>query len=195
MRSHFLRRFVNSIIQRWMQLAVLSGLVTALLYSPATALAQNPSLGGVVGLDHLLTAMTIWLGICAIIVTIIISVAAFYVWHQYRRANDLGKEMKDDLIRKMDKEIQELMERYNLRSLKPPDAILEEARKEYEPRIEQVRSLVKTSFDLFEEKEDAALGAQALEKKLLTKVSKGLMAMKCFTAEEKEFLKSIFETP
>ncbi|HWM24213.1 MAG TPA: hypothetical protein VNP98_05275 [Chthoniobacterales bacterium] len=96
--------------------------------------------------DRVISLLNGWVTILNVMVTIVIAISAGSTIYQNWRVRKDGERIKIELMAQVEKDLNALKETYELVSLKPPEEILQEARREYEPPIALLRQWVEAQY-------------------------------------------------
>jgi hypothetical protein len=99
-----------------------------------------------VGLDHFINSLTCWATILGIFVTGVIIASSLNIVNQYIQVRKQGEKLTAELKSQLEKEINDLKEKYNLSTLEKPDMIFEKIRNEFAPQIELHRSIIERNY-------------------------------------------------
>ena len=113
------------------------------------------SIGGSVGwaqetasaeLEGIIGTLNVWVTMLSLLVTVVIGFTAIGMIYHYRQADETRKSLVTDY----EKRILDLEQRYQLAALRKPEEILEAARRDYEPHLREVRTLLMREIDRLE---------------------------------------------
>lgn len=92
--------------------------------------------------DRIMDTVNLWATVVGILSALAIGAAAVNVIYQIYQVRKTGENLTNELITRMEKEIQTLKETYKLSAMKTPAEIIADARQDYEPMIAVVRNLI-----------------------------------------------------
>lgn len=162
------------------------------IVSTATAAAQqavaSPSSPG--ELERIIATLTWWVTILGIFATVVITASALNIVNQIYQARKFADSTKSELRAEVQRDLHELKEAYQLSALKPPQEILNEARREYDPLIEALRGTVQRFYSELEAKITQVTAENErrrneVEEALLRKVLNAFIQVKNLSDEER----------